>query len=168
MAESSHPIPQVAAMEAEEPQTSVVAERPRFDGELLEATELARLRRNYSRASTYRQPGSSTPSKKPTTLLERFTYAVSKFWKRQVSVVVPHFSCRDHLGTYPPLHSKQSRKWQHSLFPIRLSELVFRKSPALPCTKSSGTFTFLFHTNIYKSSKWEICQVLGPCRVFVE
>jgi hypothetical protein len=99
MAESSHQIPQIAAMEAEEPQTDV-AERSHSGGEALEATELARLRRNYSRASTYRQPGSSTASKKPTNLLERFTFAVCKFWKRQVSVIVPHVSCRDHLGTY--------------------------------------------------------------------
>jgi len=63
-----------------------------------EDTELARLRRTYSRASSYRPQGSSTTSKRPTTLLERFTYTVSRFWHRQVSVTVEHSTCRDHLA----------------------------------------------------------------------
>jgi len=63
----------------------------------LEATELEQLRRNYTRASK-----STTISKKPTTPLQRFTYAIAKFWRHQVSVTVPHESCRDHLGMEYP------------------------------------------------------------------
>jgi hypothetical protein len=62
-----------------------------------EATELARLSRNYTRASSYRR--SSTASRKPPSLLERYTWPIMSFWKHQVSVTVPHNSCRDHLGT---------------------------------------------------------------------
>jgi hypothetical protein len=65
-----------------------------------EDTELARLRRNYSRASSYRPQGSSTTSKRPTTLLERFTYSVSKSWRHQISITVEHSTCRDHLGVF--------------------------------------------------------------------
>lgn len=65
-----------------------------------EDTELARLRRNYSRASSYRQQSSSTGSTKPSNLLERFAYAISGFWRHQVSVTVEHSTCRDHLGTF--------------------------------------------------------------------
>ncbi len=62
------------------------------------ATELARLRRNYSRASSYHHQGSSTASKKPTTGPQRFIYGLKKFWRRQISIVVDHHTCRDHLG----------------------------------------------------------------------
>ena len=65
-----------------------------------EDTELARLRRNYSRASSYRPQGSSTASKRPTTPLGRFTYTVSKFWRHQISITVEHSTCRDHLGVF--------------------------------------------------------------------
>lgn len=63
-----------------------------------EATELARVRRQYSRASTSRLQGSSTTSHRPTSIRGRFRYSVTKFWKHQVSIVVPHDTCRDHLG----------------------------------------------------------------------
>lgn len=65
-----------------------------------EATELARLRQNYSRASSYshHRPGPGSISRKPATALGRFTYSLSRFWRHQVSIVVPHASCRDHLG----------------------------------------------------------------------
>lgn len=63
-----------------------------------EATELARIRRQYSRASTHHLQGSSTVSNKPGSILGRFRYSLSRFWKHQVSVVVPHDTCRDHLG----------------------------------------------------------------------
>jgi hypothetical protein len=66
----------------------------------LEATELARLRRNYSRASSYHTPSTSITTKKPTTVPERFTYSIRKFWRHQVSVTVEHKTCRDHLGMF--------------------------------------------------------------------
>jgi hypothetical protein len=68
------------------------------DRDAREDTELARLRRNYSRASSHRPQGSSTTSKKPTGPLERLTYVVSRFWRHQVSITVEHSTCRDHLG----------------------------------------------------------------------
>jgi len=71
------------------------------DADTREATELAHLdkvilRRNPSHASIARQ------AKKPLTLTERFTFTsgASKFWRRQISVTVPHDSCRDHLGMF--------------------------------------------------------------------
>lgn len=70
-----------------------------IDGDAQEDTALRRLRIQYSRASSSRQRGSGTAAtKKPTTLLERFTYTVSTFWRRQISITVPHSTCRDHLG----------------------------------------------------------------------
>jgi len=70
-----------------------------------ESIALARVRGQYSRASSYHRPGSSTTSGKPTTLLERLTYPISKFWRRQISITVAHESCRDHLGMSMPLCS---------------------------------------------------------------
>jgi hypothetical protein len=69
-----------------------------IDRNAREDTELARLRRNYSRASSYRPQGSSTSSKKPATVLERLVYIVSRFWRHQISIKVEHSTCRDHLG----------------------------------------------------------------------
>lgn len=69
-------------------------ERSPTQADALEATELERLRHNYSRASASRRSGST----KPVTLLERFTYNVKQAWKHQVSITVEHSSCRDHLG----------------------------------------------------------------------
>ncbi len=75
--------------------------RPSAAGSAREATELARLRSNYSRASSYRQQGSSIASRKPEGLLECFIYNTKAFWRRQVSVTVAHSTCRDHLGMSP-------------------------------------------------------------------
>ncbi|CZS99085.1 uncharacterized protein RAG0_07562 [Rhynchosporium agropyri] len=63
-----------------------------------EATELARLRSNYTRATSYRQAGLSVASIKPDGFLERFSYTVRAFWRRQISITVAHETCRDHLG----------------------------------------------------------------------
>jgi hypothetical protein len=73
-------------------------EPPARDAREREATELAALRRQYSRASSYNRPRLDTPSRDPETPLGRFTSRLVKFWGRQVSVIVPHESCRDHLG----------------------------------------------------------------------
>jgi len=62
-----------------------------------EATELARIRSNYTRASSYHHAGSSVGSSKPDGLLERFNYTIRVFWRRQISITVPHSTCRDHL-----------------------------------------------------------------------
>ena len=100
MAETSDHNPQALTEEPDEPLPNSPTEDSPAERDAREATELARLRRNYSRASSYQQPGPSTASTKPTTFLERFTYGVSKFWRHQVSVTVPHDTCRDHLGMF--------------------------------------------------------------------
>ncbi len=69
-----------------------------IDTNAREDTELARLRHNYSRASSYRPQDSSTTSKKPVTVLERIVYTVSSFWRHQISIKLEHSTCRDHLG----------------------------------------------------------------------
>ena len=90
-----------------------------------EATELARLRRNYSRASSYHQPEANpTRNSKPANLRERLTRGISTFWRRQISVNVPHDSSRDHLGTSRKLDtslpaqylSLQSQHYRNFLF----------------------------------------------------
>lgn len=66
-----------------------------------QSTELARLRVNYSRASSRHPPETPNHLAKPTTFLGRVKYGVQKFWRHQVSVVVAHEDCRDHLGNFP-------------------------------------------------------------------
>lgn len=70
-----------------------------------EATELGRLGRHYTHASSYHQQRCSISSRNPTAPLVRFKYSLSKFWGHQVSVVVPHEACRDHLGTLSQMFS---------------------------------------------------------------
>lgn len=67
-------------------------------------TELARLRRNYSRASTAHANSSlghdSTRTEKVTSLPRKLTAGCRKFWRHQVSITVDHQTCRDHLGMF--------------------------------------------------------------------
>ncbi|KAE8448547.1 hypothetical protein EG329_009428 [Mollisiaceae sp. DMI_Dod_QoI] len=102
MAESSdnHPQVQPLAEEPDEPQGNAVGPSAETDARL-EATELARLRQNYSRhshASNPNRPDSVT--KKPSTLLEHCIYAVKRTWRHQISITVDHDTCRDHLVVY--------------------------------------------------------------------
>ena len=115
MAETAGQRPQNVPDELEEPHQVHLTSpaRTSADTSAREATELARIRSNYTRTSSYRQAGSSTASAKPDGLLECFIYAVKVFWRRQISITVAHSTCRDHLGMYPltihvhppPLHS---------------------------------------------------------------
>ncbi|KAG9233165.1 hypothetical protein BJ875DRAFT_54007 [Amylocarpus encephaloides] len=57
-------------------------------------TELAKLRRNYSRASTR---NASSLTAKPSTPLGKLTAGVRGFWRHQISITVDHKTCRDHL-----------------------------------------------------------------------
>ncbi|EPE24553.1 hypothetical protein GLAREA_08405 [Glarea lozoyensis ATCC 20868] len=65
-------------------------------------TELARLRRNYSRASTAHATDilsdDPTRAEKVTSLPGKFTAACRSFWRHQISVTVDHRTCRDHLA----------------------------------------------------------------------
>jgi hypothetical protein len=105
MAETSDHISQAPSPSAQpdEPHLASDDSPERVSGDInrntRESTELARLRRNYSRASSYRPQGSSTASKKPSTVLGRLNYIVARFWRHQVSITVEHRTCRDHLGT---------------------------------------------------------------------
>lgn len=98
------PLPVTIAAELGPLQDEVGLYRSASEGEnARESTELARLRRNYTRASS-RAPTSSIVITKPTTFFGCFIYAVRQFWKHQISITVPHNSCRDHLGTYQGRH----------------------------------------------------------------
>jgi hypothetical protein len=122
--EPEEPLPVFQAAECE-----TVGDAPE-----LEATELEQLRRNYTRASK-----STTISKKPSNPLQRFTYAIAKFWRHQVSVTVPHESCRDHLGMAHP----DSWLLSYTISPRINSQERFY------CTPSPGTVAIAFH-NPYK------------------
>jgi hypothetical protein len=66
-------------------------------------TELSRIRSNYSRATaSYREQAASvlTIPPKPRTGIRKLSHAVKHFWAHQISVIVPHAACRDHLGMY--------------------------------------------------------------------
>jgi hypothetical protein len=67
-------------------------------------TELARLRRNYSRASTVHAINVSgddpTRAEKVISLPGKLTAACRRFWRHQISVTVDHHTCRDHLGMF--------------------------------------------------------------------
>ncbi len=77
---------------------SVPPSHSRRGSDALEATELARIRTNYSRATdSYRRAPSSSSQASPTGLWW-WKYAIWKFWNSQISIIVPHVSCRDHLG----------------------------------------------------------------------
>ena len=99
---------------ADEPPPPVL---PAADALEREATELAALRRHYSRASS-RRPGQGVTSREPETLFGRVAYNIARFWSRQVSVTVPHESCRDHLGM----------DLSHSILFIRMSAFLLQAS----------------------------------------
>ena len=94
------------ASEPDEPQLESPRGDPPVEGDgganKYAATELARLRRNYSRASSYHRQGASIASKKPVTLRECCIYNLKKFWRHQISVTVDYDTCRDHLGECCP------------------------------------------------------------------
>lgn len=92
--------PQVLAELPDEPQSDTVRPSAATDARLEASTELARLRLNYSRASSHpsRVLGSGPTAKKPSSLLEQCIYAVKRAWGHQVSIIVDHDTCRDHLG----------------------------------------------------------------------
>jgi len=63
-----------------------------------ETTELERIKTNYRRVTTARTQASSIRSREPQTIIDRLIHSLSKFWRLQVSVIVAHENCRDHLG----------------------------------------------------------------------
>ncbi|PQE20378.1 hypothetical protein CJF30_00001678 [Rutstroemia sp. NJR-2017a BBW] len=68
--------------------------------DLWESTELSRIRRNYTRASSTHALGPGPGSTAPARLFGKAGYSISKFWRHQVSVTVDHATCRDHLGFF--------------------------------------------------------------------
>jgi hypothetical protein len=79
---------------------SVSQSRSRYGSDVLEATELSRIRSNYSRATdSYRAASGSIARASPTGVW-RWKHAIYQFWKGQISIIVAHEACRDHLGMY--------------------------------------------------------------------
>lgn len=101
-AEDLHDMPETSDRDAPaQPDTDPPLVIPASDAHEREATELAAVRRQYSRASSHRRPSEAGTEREPATPFGRLALHVSKFWGRQVSIIVPHVSCRDHLGTAP-------------------------------------------------------------------
>ncbi|TVY82405.1 hypothetical protein LSUE1_G003589 [Lachnellula suecica] len=101
----------------------------------LEATEMDRMRGNYSRTSASRKSGSTTTAQKPTNLLEHFTYNVKKFWRHQISINVDHDTCRDHLALERTfLGYLRTSRLQHSPTPnVRFGFYVLGKPLSCIC-----------------------------------
>lgn len=75
----------------------------------LEATELSRLESRYSRvvrvpsrdlSNVGLNQNSSGGDGRKIERFKRVKERVKVFWGRQVSVIVPHEACRDHLGRF--------------------------------------------------------------------
>jgi hypothetical protein len=84
---------------------------PQADVSNREATELERYHTNVTDASA------STKS-----LCEGHFVSIRKFWRKQVSLAVPHVKCRDHLGILPasPI----------TLFPVSTSLTTLQQTSA--------------------------------------
>ncbi|TAQ90102.1 hypothetical protein B7494_g1537 [Chlorociboria aeruginascens] len=108
-------LPQAVATQGEEPRDVHAPEQASKERDAREDTEL-RLRRNSSGVSSNRPSRPRTAAKKPTKLLDRFVYAVSSFWRNQISVKVEHTASRDHLGVPSPDLSSFNRL-QHAPTP---------------------------------------------------
>ncbi|RDL33182.1 uncharacterized protein BP5553_08621 [Venustampulla echinocandica] len=91
-----------------------------------DATELtARMRRQYSRASTRRS--APVAINKPTTVLGSGIANFRKFWRRQISITVDHTSARDHLADsnilpHQTLESDSSCLQNHYPVPARVRQ----------------------------------------------
>lgn len=102
--------------EAEEPQRVI----PERSSAAFEGTELARLRQHYSRASSYR-PNTLTP--KPSNTIGRLQYAVSQYWRHQISITVEHATCRDHLAVERTFLSYLRTSLAFSMIGISIAQL---------------------------------------------
>lgn len=88
------------AQDQPEPRHSVSQSRSRRGSDVLEATELTRIKTNYSRATdSYSRAQGSIARASPTGVW-RWKNAIYKFWRDQISTIVAHEACRDHLGMY--------------------------------------------------------------------
>jgi hypothetical protein len=129
-----------------------------------EDTELARLRRNYSRASSARLQGSSiaSRSRKPSTLLERLTHIVSGFWRHQVSITVEHSTCRDHLGVFLRVLLSRPNSSDKVINLVLPDWGLGSPIPNCQCIKSSGILTTPFHHifHLQNSAYWTTAKTL--------
>jgi hypothetical protein len=126
-----------------------------------DATELARLRRQYSHVSSHHLQGSSTAARKPTSILGRFRYSLSNFWKHQVSIVVPHNTCRDHLGmsiSIPPSFQYPEDRIDTMYIPHLAIGVCYPK--LCPCTMSSGILHNLVSQSRLSIKQIDFCQAL--------
>lgn len=101
---------------------------PAPDAREQEATELAAVRRQYSRASSHRRPDQGRAEREPESSLGRLSFRIAQFWRRQVSIIVPHDSCRDHLGTAPSILSFCIRLLYSTAFLFKDSEAGCRNA----------------------------------------
>jgi hypothetical protein len=76
-----------------------------------EATELERYHTNTTDASASTQGP-----------CEGHFVSIRKFWRRQISLAVPHVKCRDHLGMLTPFHN--------ALFPVSVSLTTLQQTSA--------------------------------------
>lgn len=113
-----------------------------------EATELDRIRTNYRRVTTSH---TTVPSREPQSSLDHLIYSISKFWRLQVSVVVAHEHCRDHLGREYFISSPLTRG------DITMNSSIWTSPARCPgpfppsaghLRKSSGTLTLSLYYNI--------------------
>ena len=88
------------AQDQPEPHHSVSQSRSRRGSDVLEATELSRIRKNYSRATDSYRRAQGSIARAPPTGVRHWKHAIYKFWKDQISTIVAHEACRDHLGMY--------------------------------------------------------------------
>lgn len=168
MAQTADHISQAPPAQPDEPHCSSDHRPVRVSGDIdrdaREDTELARLRRNYSRASSHRPQaqGSSTVSRAPSTVLGRLSYIVSRSWRHQVSITVEHSTCRDHLGMscefFPPAPILELKP-SISVLPV---SVLGSPIPNCQCIKSSGILTAPFHHTIrlQTSIYWTIAKTL--------
>jgi hypothetical protein len=97
MTETSE-ISQAWVYEHDEPQLGT-PERTSAERDEFEATELRRLRLQYSRASSY-QPPASTLTSKPIGIVGKVKCSVWKFWRHQISITVEHKYGNFSLGVF--------------------------------------------------------------------
>jgi len=88
-----------STLRAQEQADSRPSVSTRRGSDVLEATELSRIRTQYSRATdSYRAASGSTSQATPTGP-RKLKSVISKFWNNQISIIVAHEASRDHLGT---------------------------------------------------------------------
>lgn len=147
---------------------------------VLQATELAKIRKQYSNASTAAQssPAIRRVQAPAPGSLAYLVYQIKKLWRNQISVVVDHEDCRDHLGMYAPLvflfvesvlcllpatcgcMEKPCRLLRHSLFVRRtvFPRVCICRYPVRFSNCTINIITHLISSQVTSSLCGETCQ----------